>query len=96
MSTTEDFKKIVKDVRAKSFKPVYLLHGEEAFFIDRVAEEIERNALEEHERDFNLTVLYGKDSDPDQVKDACLRVPMMAERQVVILREAQAWRIDAF
>jgi DNA polymerase-3 subunit delta len=96
MSTTEDFKKIVKDVRAKSFKPVYLLHGEEAFFIDRVAEEIERNALEEHERDFNLTVLYGKDSDPEQVKDACLRYPMMAERQVVVLREANAWRIDAF
>lgn len=96
MSTTDDFKKIVKDVRARTFKPVYLLHGEEAFFIDRVAEEIERNALEEHERDFNLTVLYGKDTDPEQVKDACLRYPMMAERQVVVVREANAWRIDAF
>ena len=96
MSTTDDFKKIVKDVRAKSFKPVYFLHGEESYFIDRVAEEIEKAALEEHERDFNLTVVYGRDCDPDQVKDTCLRYPMMAERQVVILREAQTWRIDAF
>ncbi len=96
MSTTDDFKKIVKDVRAKSFKPVYFLHGEESYFIDRVAEEIEKAALEEHERDFNLSILYGRDCTPDQVKDTCLRYPMMAERQVVILREAQTWRIDAF
>ena len=96
MSTTDDFKKIVKDVRARAFKPVYFLHGEESYFIDRIAEEIEKAALEEHERDFNLSILYGRDSDPDQVKDCCLRYPMMAERQVVVLREAQTWRIDAF
>ncbi len=96
MSTTDDFKKIVKDVRARAFKPVYFLHGEEAYFIDRIAEEIEKAALEEHERDFNLTILYGRDCDPDQLKDTCLRYPMMADRQVVILREAQTWRIDAF
>jgi len=96
MSTIDDYKKLRTDISAKKFKPVYLLHGEEAFFIDRLAEEIERNALEEHERDFNLTILYGRDSDADQVKDTCLRYPMMAERQVVIVREAQTWRIDAF
>jgi DNA polymerase III subunit delta len=96
MSTTDDFKKIVKDIRAKSFKPVYFLHGEEPYFIDRIAQEIEMHALEEHERDFNQTILYGRDCDPDQVKDTCLRFPMMAERQVVIVREAQTWRIDAF
>ncbi len=96
MSTTDDFKKIVKDVRAKAFKPVYFLHGEESYFIDRVAEEIEKSALEEHERDFNLSILYGRDCDADQLKDTCLRYPMMADRQVVIVREAQSWRIDAF
>lgn len=96
MSTTDDFKKIVKDVRARAFKGVYFLHGEEGYFIDRIAEEIEKAALEEHERDFNLTILYGRDATPEQVKDACVRYPMMAERQVVILREAQTWRIDAF
>lgn len=96
MSTTDDFKKIVKDVRSGTFKPVYFLHGEESYFIDRVAEEIELHALQEHEKDFNLSILYGRDCDADQVKDTCLRYPMMAERQVVVLREAQTWRIDAF
>ncbi|MCB0793649.1 MAG: DNA polymerase III subunit delta [Flavobacteriales bacterium] len=96
MSTIEQFKKIQRDVRAGAFKPVYLLHGEESFYIDRTAAEIEANALQEHERDFNLTVFYGKDTDPDTVKDACLRFPMMAERQLVVLREANAWKIDVF
>ena len=96
MSTTDDFKKIVKDVRERKFKPIYFLHGEEAYFIDRVAEEIGKSALEEHERDFNQTILYGRDCDPDQLTDTCLRYPMMAERQLVVLREAQTWRIDAF
>jgi DNA polymerase-3 subunit delta len=96
MSTTDDFRKIVKEVRAGSFKPIYFLHGEESYFIDRVSEEIELHALQEHEKDFNLTILYGRDTDPDTVKDACLRYPMMAERQLVVLREAQTWRIDAF
>ncbi len=96
MSVTDDFRKIVKEVRAGSFKPIYFLHGEESYFIDRVSEEIELHALAEHEKDFNLTILYGRDTDPDTVKDACLRYPMMAERQLVVLREAQTWRIDAF
>lgn len=96
MSTTDDFRKIVKEVRAGTFKPIYFLHGEEGYFIDRVAQEIEFHALQEHEKDFNLTILYGKDSDPDVVLDTCLRYPMMADRQLVVLREAQTWRIDAF
>lgn len=96
MSTTDDFRKIRKEIAAGIFKPVYFLHGEEPFFIDRISDEIERYGLQEHEKDFNLSVLYGKDSDPDVVLDTCLRYPMMAERQVVILREAQTWRIDAF
>lgn len=94
MSTLEGYRKLKKEVTDGRFRPVYLLHGEEAFFIDKLAETIELSALQEHERDFNLTVLYGKDSDPDQVKDACLRFPMMAERQVVVVRELQNWRVD--
>jgi DNA polymerase-3 subunit delta len=96
MSVTDDFRRIVKDVRGGTFKPVYFLHGEEAYFIDRIEQEIVLHGLQEHEKDFNLTVLYGKDSDVDAVKDSCLRYPMMAERQLVVLREAQTWRIDAF
>jgi len=95
MSTLDDYKKIMADLRGGKFKPVYALHGEEGFFIDRIALEIERLAVEDHERDFNQTILYGRDADPDQVKDTCLRYPMMAERQLVIVRELQNWRIDA-
>ncbi|MBP8823948.1 MAG: DNA polymerase III subunit delta [Flavobacteriales bacterium] len=96
MSTTDDFRKLRRDLANGTFKAVYFLHGEEAFFIDRIADEIERFGLQEHERDFNLTVVYGKDTEPEALVDACLRYPMMAERQMVVLREAQTWRIDAF
>jgi DNA polymerase III subunit delta len=94
MSVIDDFKKVVKDVRERKFKPLYLLHGEEDFFIDRVEEEIRTHALEEHERDFNQTILYGRDTDAEQVRDACVRFPMMAERQLIVVREAQTWRPD--
>lgn len=94
MSTTDDYKKIMLEVRSGKFRPVYLLHGEESFFIDRIAEEVENLALQDYERDFNQSILYGRDTDPDQVKDTCLRYPMMAERQLVIVREVQGWRID--
>ncbi|MDQ3100566.1 MAG: DNA polymerase III subunit delta, partial [Bacteroidota bacterium] len=94
MSTTDDYKKLMLELRSGKFRPVYLLHGEEGFFLDRLAEEIELLALQEHERDFNQTILYGRDSDPDMVKDTCLRYPMMAERQLVVVRETNAWRID--
>lgn len=94
MSTLDDYKKVMTDLRGGKFKPVYLLHGEEGFFIDRIAAEVERLALQDHERDFNQTILYGRDCDPDQVKDTCLRFPMMAERQLVVVRELQNWRID--
>ncbi len=94
MSSIDDYKKLVQEIRSGKFRPVYLLHGEEGFFMDRIEEEIEKHALQEHEKDFNLTILYGRDCDPDTVKDTCLRFPMMAERQVVIVRELNAWRID--
>ena len=94
MSVLDGFKKVMAEVRAGTFRPVYLLHGEEPFFIDRVCGEIERGAVEEHARDFDLNVLYARDCDADQVKDTCLRYPMMGDRQLVVLREAQGWRID--
>ena len=93
-STIDDYKKLMAELRGGTFRPVYVLHGEEGFFIDRIAEEVERLALQEHERDFNQTILYARDTDADQLKDVCLRYPMMAERQLVIVRELQAWRID--
>lgn len=94
MSNLAELKKITSELEAGTFRPVYMLHGEESFFIDLISDRVEELALEEHERDFNQTVLYGRDANPDLVKDTCLRYPMMAERQLVIVRELQSWRID--
>ncbi|NJB86844.1 DNA polymerase-3 subunit delta [Lewinella marina] len=87
-----DFSALLKSIKAKDFSPVYLLHGEEPYFIDQLEEAIEAHALQEHERAFNQTILYGKDTDHLQVVDAARRFPMMAERQLILLREAQDMR----
>jgi DNA polymerase-3 subunit delta len=69
--------------------PLYVLHGAEGYYIDELVKDFEA-LVPESERDFNLYVLYATQTSPDVVVDACLRYPMMAERQVVILKEAQA------
>jgi len=84
-----DFAPLLQAIKKKAFAPVYLLHGEESYFIDQLEAAIEANALQEHERAFNQTVVYGKDTEYLQVIDAARRFPMMAERQLVLLREAQ-------
>jgi DNA polymerase-3 subunit delta len=84
--------KIISDWKKKLFKPVYWLEGEEDFFIDKVVHYAEHNILTEAEAGFNLTVFYGKDADWTQVINACKRYPMFAERQVVLLKEAQQMR----
>jgi DNA polymerase-3 subunit delta len=83
------FEEIIRDIQAKRFQPVYFLHGEEPFFIDRVEAEIDAHALPETEKGFNQSVLYGKEIDHLTLLDYLRRYPMMSERQVVILREAQ-------
>ncbi len=80
---------ILRAVRAKQFHPIYFLHGEEPFFIDQIERAIEAEALPEAEKGFNQTILYGKDVDHLTLLDYLRRYPMMSERQVVILREAQ-------
>lgn len=84
-----DHKSIIQEVKNKQFKPVYLLHGEEPFYIDMISKAITENALEEHERDFNQTILYGKDADVLTVISEAKGYPMMAERRLVVIREAQ-------
>jgi DNA polymerase-3 subunit delta len=84
--------KIISDWKKKLFKPVYWLEGEEDFFIDKVVHYAEHNILTEAEAGFNLTVFYGRDADWTQVINACKRYPMFAERQVVLLKEAQHMR----
>jgi DNA polymerase III subunit delta len=84
--------KIISDWKKKLFKPVYWLEGEEEYFIDKVVHYAEHNILTESEAGFNLTVFYGRDADWTQVINACKRYPMFAERQVVLLKEAQHMR----
>lgn len=83
------FEEILRDIKQKKFAPVYFLHGEEPYFIDRIDAAIEQYALSEAERGFNQTILYGKEVDALTLLDSLRRYPMMSERQVVILREAQ-------
>jgi len=80
---------IIKDIKARKFKPVYLLHGEESYYIDQVTDYIENKLLNDAEKGFNQTVLYGKDTDMATVLGAAKRYPMMSDYQVVIVKEAQ-------
>ena len=80
---------LIWDIRQKSFKPVYLLMGDEPYYPDLICQAILDNCLEEWERDFNQTVCYGADVDAEAVITAARRFPMMAERQLVVVKEAQ-------
>jgi DNA polymerase-3 subunit delta len=84
-----DHKALLTSIKNKQFQPVYLLHGDEPYFIDVISDAIIENSLEEHERDFNQTVVYGKDCVPAEVLAAAKQFPMMAERTLVVIREAQ-------
>ncbi len=81
--------KIIGSWKKKSFKPVYWLEGEEEYYIDQVINYAEHKLLPEAEASFNLTIFYGRDADWAAVINACRRYPMFAERQVVVLKEAQ-------
>jgi DNA polymerase-3 subunit delta len=80
---------ITKDIKAGLIKPIYFLMGEEPYYIDKLTEFIEQNILQEHERDFNQSILYGRDVTIEDVIGTAKRFPMMADRQVVVVREAQ-------
>jgi DNA polymerase-3 subunit delta len=84
--------KIISDWKKKSFKPIYWLEGEEEYFIDQAINYAEHKILPESEASFNLTVFYGKDAVWSEVINACRRYPMFAEKQVVLLKEAQQMR----
>lgn len=84
------FEDIIKDLRNKVYHPVYFLMGDEPFFIDVIAKYIEENVLDESEKEFNFTQVYGKDTDVQTVISYAKRYPMMANHHVVIVKEAQA------
>jgi len=83
-------KSILRDIKAKNYKPIYFLGGEEPYFIDVISDYIQNNVLEEHERDFNQTILYGKETNANEILSVAKRFPMMSEYQVIIVKEAQS------
>ncbi|WP_299229090.1 DNA polymerase III subunit delta [uncultured Psychroserpens sp.] len=85
----EDVKQIVADIKKGDIKPIYLLMGEEPYYIDAISNFIENNVLAEEEKGFNQMVLYGRDASVDDIVSNAKRYPMMAERQVLIIKEAQ-------
>lgn len=87
-----NYSAISKDIKARKFAPVYLLMGEEGYFIDRLSDLLAENILTEAEQSFNQIVAYGKDSECGNIINYCKQVPMMGSYQVVILKEAQQLR----
>src|SRR5687768_9601361 len=84
--------KILTEWEKKVFKTLYWLEGEEEYFINKVMDYAEKRILQENEAGFNLSIFYGKDTEWPDILNACRRYPMFAERQVVLLKEAQHMR----
>ncbi|HMP29628.1 MAG TPA: DNA polymerase III subunit delta [Saprospiraceae bacterium] len=80
---------IINNIKNKKIEPVYILHGEEPFFIDQIADYIENNLLDEAAKAFNQIVVYGKDTDARSIIDEAKQFPMMSERRLIIVKEAQ-------
>lgn len=83
---------ICQDIRSKKFAPVYVLMGDEPFFIDQITDLLLENVLDESERDFNQVMLYGADIDAVTIINAARRFPMMSKYQLIVVREAQLVR----
>lgn len=87
--TAVTYESVMRDLKARQFRPIYYLMGEEAYYIDKISNWIAENVLQPEERDFNQTVLFGSDVNASQIVDAAKRYPMMSEYQVIIVKEAQ-------
>lgn len=96
ISTLDSYNALMTELQKGNIKPVYLLMGEESYYIDNISDWLAANLLKEEEKDFNLNILYGPDVNARTIMDEARRFPMMAERQVLIVKEAQAIKdIDA-
>ncbi len=84
-----DYLDIISDLKKKVYKPVYFLSGEEPYFIDQISDFIEKKVLDENEKEFNQTVLYGRDTDVGTIVGEAKRYPMMSDKMVIIVKEAQ-------
>jgi len=84
-----DFNHIIRDIQNNIFSPIYLLWGEEPYFIDKIVDLLEASILDESMKGFNQTIVYGRDVTTKEVIDLSRRYPMMGNYQVVIVKEAQ-------
>lgn len=80
---------VLKDLKSKKYAPIYFLHGDESYYIDAISNFIEENVLQASEKSFNQILLYGKDSNMQTMMQQARRFPMMAERQVIVVKELQ-------
>lgn len=89
-----NFAEVIKQLNNKHYNPIYLLHGEESYYIDLISDYIENKILTESEKSFNQTIVYGKDADILSVISMAKQFPMMSNYQVLIIKEAQDLKID--
>lgn len=87
-ATVAAYNSLMEEIKGGVFRPLYLLHGEEPYFIDRLSYAIESGALSEEERDFNFDLIYGSDYSANEIVNMARTYPMMSERRLIILREA--------
>lgn len=85
----KDYQQVISDLKNKIYHPIYFLFGDESYYIDSVVSYIEKHVLTESEKAFNFQVLYGKEVEPMQIVESASRLPMMANHQLVIVKEAQ-------
>ncbi|PIE87809.1 MAG: DNA polymerase III subunit delta, partial [Bacteroidetes bacterium] len=83
------FEKIIANLEKRVYHPIYFLTGEQTYYIDEIVAMMEDTVLQEAERDFNQTVLYGRDTDVKQIISLAKRFPLMASHQLIIIKEAQ-------
>lgn len=88
-NTSIKYDQIIGDINKRRFTPIYLLEGEETYYIDEITKELEEKVLKPEEKSFNQTIAYGKDITPLEIKMASRRYPMMSEYQLIIIKEAQ-------
>ncbi len=91
-----DHKLVIKSIKQKQFEKIYFLHGEEPYYIDLICDAIEENAIDESEKDFNQSIIYGKDVVIPQLISEVKSFPMMGEKRLVIVKEAQNIEKDDF
>lgn len=90
----KELEQIFKHIKNREFLPIYFFHGEEAFFIDAAVKALENDVLTEDEKAFNQTVVYGKDTNYNDILALSRQYPMMGDKQLIIVKEAQDLKLN--